>query len=103
MNQQLQELTALLDSLPRVAPAIVPDDTLHALSSANDGDVQIDLAQPLFPFQRAGVAYALKQKRVIIGDEMGLGKTPQGIAVAVQAHAERLKTLVVVPPSLRVN
>lgn len=103
MNKQLQELTELLSGLARVAPAIVPDATLHSLSSAHDGDVQIDLAQPLFPFQRAGVAYALKQKRVIIGDEMGLGKTPQGIAVAVQAHAEGLKTLVVVPPSLRVN
>jgi SWI/SNF-related matrix-associated actin-dependent regulator 1 of chromatin subfamily A len=103
MNKQLQELTELLSDLARVAPAIVPDASLHALSSANDGEVSLDLAQPLFPFQRAGVAYALKQKRVIIGDEMGLGKTPQGIAVAVQAHAEGHKVLVVVPPSLRVN
>jgi SNF2 family DNA or RNA helicase len=103
MNTQLGELSALLGRVERVAPAITADPALHALSSAHDGEVAVDLAQPLFPFQRAGVAYALKQRRAIIGDEMGLGKTPQGIAVAVHAHKEGHKVLVVVPPSLRIN
>lgn len=103
MNKQLEELSALISGLARVVPAIKPDATLHALSSAHNGDVSVDLAEPLFPFQRAGVAYAIKQKRVIIGDEMGLGKTPQAIAVAVHAHNEKHKVLVVVPPSLRIN
>jgi SNF2 family DNA or RNA helicase len=103
MNKQLDELSALLSSLDRVVPAIIPDKTLLALSGAKDGECPVDLALPLFPFQRAGVAYAIKQKRVIIGDEMGLGKTPQGIAIAVNAHNEGQKVLVVVPPSLRIN
>lgn len=103
MNKQLEELSALISGLSKVVPAIKPDATLTALSSAKDGECPVDLAQPLFPFQRAGVAYAIKQKRVIIGDEMGLGKTPQGIAVAVHAHNEGYKVLVVVPPSLRIN
>ena len=103
MNTQLEGLSALLSGLDRVAPAITADPALLALSSAHDGEVAVDLAQPLFPFQRAGVAYAIKQRRVIIGDEMGLGKTPQGIAVAVQAVNEKHKVLVVVPPSLRTN
>lgn len=103
MNTQLDNLSALLDSLERVAPAIIADPALHEMSSAHDADLDIELAQPLFPFQRAGVAYAIKQRRVIIGDEMGLGKSAQAIAVAVKAHQEGRKILVVVPPSLRTN
>lgn len=103
MNKQLEELSAFLGTLARTVPSIQTDPALHALSNAHDAECPVDLAQPLFPFQRAGVAYAIKQKRVIIGDEMGLGKTPQGIAVAVNAQREGHKTLVVVPPSLRIN
>lgn len=103
MSNQLEQLNTLLGSLHRIPPAIVADPALLELSSAHDGECPVELAVPLFPFQRAGVAYALKQKRVIIGDEMGLGKTPSGIAVAVQAVNEKHKVLVVVPPSLRIN
>ena len=103
MNTQLEELSALLSGLDRVAPAILPDASLHALSSAHDSEVIVDLAKTLYPFQRAGVAYAIKQKRCILGDEMGLGKTPQAIAVAVNANNEGHKVLIVVPASLRTN
>ena len=72
-NQQLAELRSFIQTLDRVAPVMEVDATLTELSSAHDAEVEVDLAQPLYPFQRAGVAYALKQKRVIIGDEMGDG------------------------------
>lgn len=102
-NQQLEELRSFLASLSKAPAPITMSSDLHALSSAGDADITIDLARPLYPFQRAGVAYALRQRRVIIGDEMGLGKTLQGIAVVAQAHKEGLKSLIIVPPSLRLN
>ena len=103
MNQQLEDLRSFIATLERVAPKMRVDEALKELSSAEDAEVEVDLAEPLYPFQRAGVAYALKQRRVIIGDEMGLGKTPQGIAVCAHAAKEGLRSLVVVPPSLRIN
>lgn len=102
-NQQLAELRSFIQTLDRVAPVMEVDATLTELSSAHDAEVEVDLAQPLYPFQRAGVAYALKQKRVIIGDEMGLGKTPQGIAVCAHAVKHGHRALIIVPPSLRIN
>lgn len=103
MNQQLEELRAFLASLDKAPAPITASTALHALSSAHDADIDVELLRPLYPFQRAGVAYALHQHRVIIGDEMGLGKTLQGIAVVAKAHSEGYKSLVVVPPSLRIN
>jgi len=103
MNQQLNELRVFLSSLDKAPAPIVASSELHELSSAQDAEIEVDLDRPLYPFQRAGVAYALRQRRVIIGDEMGLGKTLQGIAVIAQARKEGRKSLIVVPPSLRLN
>ena len=102
MSTALDDLVKFLDGATRVTK----DDTdicpeLTSLSSAHDADLDFDLALPLLPYQRAGVAYCLRQRRVILGDEMGLGKTPQLIAVAVRAQSEGHKVLVVCPPSLR--
>jgi SWI/SNF-related matrix-associated actin-dependent regulator 1 of chromatin subfamily A len=54
-----------------------------------------------FPYQSAGVEYALGKERVIIGDDMGLGKTLQAIMVCNHENAK--KVLVVCPASLRMN
>lgn len=54
-----------------------------------------------FPFQVAGVAYALKAKRVIIGDEMGLGKTIQALLTILAADA--FPCAIVCPASLLYN
>lgn len=47
-----------------------------ALSAAADTDLELDLpgGLALFPFQKAGVAYAHRVGNVLIADEMGLGK-----------------------------
>ena len=103
MNQNLNELRSFLASLDKAPEPMHISSELHALSSASDADIDIVLDRALYPFQRAGVAYALRQRRCIIGDEMGLGKTIQGIAVVAQAHKEGMKSLIVVPPSLRLN
>ena len=104
MNDLLKQLISDTEHLPRVEPPLLPDTGLVALSGAHDGEVPEHLSQfPFLPFQRAGVQYALRQRRVIIGDEQGLGKTIQGVAVATHAVHEGHKAVVVVPPSLRLN
>lgn len=57
--------------------------------------------QNLYPFQQAGVSYALDRRNTLIGDQPGLGKTPMAIAVANELDAERV--LVVCPASVRLQ
>lgn len=103
MTSNRTALDDLLGSLARVAPPLEVNTELARLSGAHDAQLDFDLALPLLPYQRAGVLYALRQRRVILGDEMGLGKTPQLIAVAVKAVSEGKRALIVVPPSLRLQ
>lgn len=71
-------------------------------SRATDADLQVDgLGGELYPFQRAGVAYALQAGRCFIADEMGLGKTVQALAVALARDAFPL--VIVCPASLKLN
>ena len=53
------------------------------------------------PFQRAGIAYAVKRERTLIADPPGLGKTIQAIGVHNVRASKRV--LVVCPASLKVN
>ena len=51
-------------------------------SRAHDGpplEIEAVLGGELRPFQRAGVAYALKARRTFLADEQGLGKTVQAL------------------------
>jgi SWI/SNF-related matrix-associated actin-dependent regulator 1 of chromatin subfamily A len=74
-------------------------------SHASEGElehiegVNPDLAP--FPFQRAGIAYALDKRSVLFADEMGLGKTIQALGV-VQAK-KAYPVLVICPASLKLN
>ncbi|MGH3087717.1 MAG: DEAD/DEAH box helicase [Rubrobacteraceae bacterium] len=71
-------------------------------SRAADADVEVEgLGGELRPFQRAGVAYALRTRRCLIADQMGLGKTVEALAT-VQA-AEAYPALVVCPASVKLN
>lgn len=89
-----------LERMPRVLTA---SPELLELSKAQDAELSFDLELPLLPYQRAGVKYALETKRVLLADSMGLGKTAQGIAVALDTKLRGGKTLVVVPPHLRLQ
>lgn len=53
----------------------------------------------LFPFQRAGVEYAMSRQHALIGDQPGLGKTAQAIVVGNEMRARR--TLVICPANVR--
>lgn len=71
-------------------------------SRAESSELSIEgLGGELRPFQRAGVAYALKAKRCFIADEMGLGKTVEALATIHAAGA--YPALVVCPASLKLN
>ena len=66
-----------------------------------DLDIDIPLKMELFPYQKKGVAYILKQKRVIVGDKPGLGKTSQ--AIAAMEAAQPFPVLIICPSSLKIN
>ena len=59
------------------------------------------LKRKLYPYQEEGVAYNIKNKRIIIGDEPGLGKTGQAIASVV--GADMFPCLVICPATLKRN
>jgi SNF2 family DNA or RNA helicase len=71
-------------------------------SRAADADLAVEgLGGELRPFQRAGVAYALRTRRTFIADQMGLGKTIEALATVQAAGA--YPALVVCPASLKLN
>ena len=72
-------------------------EELAADSSAIDADIEIPVPHGLeyLPYQRAGIAYALKRAGCLIADEAGLGKKVQAIGVANASGARRI--LVIAP------
>jgi hypothetical protein len=73
-----------------------------ALSVAEDADLELPpLGGELRPFQRAGVKYALTQRRTFLADEQGLGKTVQALA-ALEAD-DAYPAVVVCPASLKLT
>jgi SNF2 family DNA or RNA helicase len=73
-----------------------------ALSLADDADLELPALQgELRPFQRAGVRYALDQRRTFLADEQGLGKTVQALA-ALEAD-DAYPAVVVCPASLKLT
>jgi SWI/SNF-related matrix-associated actin-dependent regulator 1 of chromatin subfamily A len=75
---------------------------LVALSSATDADLEVSgLGGELKPFQRAGVAYLLEQRRAFLADEQGLGKTIEALATLEADGA--YPAIVVCPASLKLN
>ena len=73
-------------------------------SRAADADVELPCPAGLayLPFQRAGIAAALRRPRVLFGDDPGLGKTIQAIGM-INADASIKRVLVVCPATLRQN
>jgi SWI/SNF-related matrix-associated actin-dependent regulator 1 of chromatin subfamily A len=74
------------------------------LSSAVDvaRDIPAPPGREYFPFQKAGIVYALSRRATLIGDEMGLGKTIQALGV-INADPSLKSVLVVCPATLLAN
>lgn len=63
-------------------------DELTVLSRQEEAELNLEgFGVDLYPFQKAGVQYALKTRRTFIADEQGLGKTYQAIASVHAADA----------------
>jgi SNF2 family DNA or RNA helicase len=99
----LTNLELFVYELERMPKVVVSRPELVELSKSKDAQINFDLELPLLPYQRAGVKYALEARRVLLADSMGLGKTAQGIALALDTKMNGGKTLVVVPPHLRLQ
>ena len=60
--------------------------------------------EPLFHFQRRGVAWLLRKKRCILADDMGLGKTLQAIAAMRRLIASgRIGNVLIIAPRTLVS
>jgi len=99
----MTDLEMFVFGLERMPSVVSMSSELVELSKAQDANLSFDLELPLLPFQRAGVKYALETRRVLLADSMGLGKTCQGIALALDTKMRNGKTIVVVPPHLRLQ
>lgn len=73
-------------------------------SRAHDSNADIPAPAGLsyLPYQRAGIAYAMKRENVLIGDDMGLGKTIQAVGIA-NADPSIRRVLIICPASLKLN
>lgn len=90
-------------------------------SRATNADLKLPVPEGLeyFPFQKAGIGYALKRDSTLFGDEMGLGKTIQALGwINYRDHnggrgrgggregdelSHRHSILVICPASLKLN
>lgn len=71
-------------------------------SASADVCLPIPTGLEYLPFQKAGIAFSLARKNVLIADQPGLGKTVQAIGI-INARPEVRKVLIVVPAALRLN
>jgi SWI/SNF-related matrix-associated actin-dependent regulator of chromatin subfamily A-like protein 1 len=91
----------LLDRLRTEHDAAIEDVRRSRAHDAPVLDVEPALGGELRPFQRAGVAYALRARRTFLADEQGLGKTVQALA-ALEAD-DAYPAVVICPASLKLN
>jgi SWI/SNF-related matrix-associated actin-dependent regulator 1 of chromatin subfamily A len=85
------------EAYARLLPILSEIEASRALTSARHIDCPAGLE--LFPYQRAGIDYALRREHTLIGDEQGVGKTAQAICLANEMQARRV--LVVCPAGIR--
>lgn len=88
---------------PAAQAALLDLNTAVQESWTQHSDAHIDCPadQELWPFQKAGVEYALRRQNTLIGDQPGLGKTAQAICIANEQRARRV--LVLCPANIRLQ
>ncbi len=92
--------------MPKEEAQQVTDAQVAAIEASKAHDSDFDVPKPdgvdYLPYQRAGIAYAVERKNVLIGDDMGLGKTIQSIVIANTDDSCR-KILIICPAPLKLN
>lgn len=92
------------DSLKKKLSGIFEEEQkMYTASQAATTDYEVPMPDgiTLYPYQRAGIEYAVKAGSALIADEMGLGKTVQAIGYCNITKPSRV--LLIVPASLRIN
>ncbi|KXS55149.1 MAG: helicase domain-containing protein [Marinobacter sp. T13-3] len=76
------------------------------LKLSRNAGIELSLPAPAgldyLPYQKAGIAYAVRKGNALIADEPGLGKTIQAVGVSNAVPAVR-RILLIVPASLKLN
>lgn len=87
-----------------IAEKYIEDNKTFELSWATDSDLEFPVPEGLSyrEYQKAGIAYSLQRKNVLLGDDMGLGKTIQIIGI-INADPNVETALIICPASLRSN
>src|ERR1700688_4719111 len=92
MTQESYAAAELLQLQSRIDGSWAKDSGAH---------IKCPEGEELWPFQKAGVSYALQRQNTLIGDVPGLGKTAQAICFANEVSAKRV--LVICPASIRLQ
>lgn len=82
---------------------LAPFQKDYEMSWKNDSDQDFPCPEgkEYLPYQKAGIAYGLEKRNILIGDEPGLGKTIQAIGICNANEGKR--NLVICPASIRLN
>jgi SWI/SNF-related matrix-associated actin-dependent regulator of chromatin subfamily A-like protein 1 len=91
----------VLDRLRSEHDSAIDDVRRSRAFDAQPLEAEARLGGELRPFQRAGVAYALRARRTFLADEQGLGKTVQALA-ALEAD-DAYPAVIVCPAGLKLN
>jgi len=87
-TKDIRRAARLVDVADSEAAPLLEAEALRLQTAFTESaacDAEVDLPCPdglaYLPYQRAGIAAALKREGVLLGDEMGLGKTVQTIGI----------------------
>jgi SWI/SNF-related matrix-associated actin-dependent regulator 1 of chromatin subfamily A len=87
-------------------PKEVKEKRAASIEMSRATNAEIEVPHPdgidYYPFQKAGIRYALDHKNVLIGDEPGLGKTLEAIGI-INVDPTIFTAIIVCPKSLKLN
>lgn len=75
------------------------DNEKNEIQKAKETCIEVDL--PLFEYQKTGVNFGVKLKKVMINDDMGLGKSIQ--AIGIMKYLGLYQVLIICPNSIKSN
>lgn len=79
----------------------ISDLVAQSWKAESNAHIKCPMDKELWPFQRAGVEYALPRRHTLVGDQPGCGKTETAICYANEINAKRV--LVLCPASIRLQ
>jgi hypothetical protein len=79
----------------------IADRVAESWKGESDAHIKCPMDKELWPFQRAGVEYALRRNHTLVGDQPGCGKTQIAICYANEINAKRV--LVLCPAAIRLQ